>query len=106
MFQHGSLQIGLYPVHERQLILIDDTKTRNDSIELQVNPNHHPIIILKKAKLDPANILKEVACHDGMVVKSNIFRTRNSELNMQRDVVGSYPTERLVQSLKSSCTYV
>ncbi len=84
----------LYPVHKRQLILVDDVNSDNSSTVPQVNPNHHPIIMLKKAHVDSTNILKEVACHDGTVIKNNLFRTSNSKWTVESEMVASYPTER------------
>ncbi len=95
-FQHGSLQMELLPVHERQLILIHEEEPNNYSTVLHVNPNHHPIIMLRKTQVDSTNILEEVACHDNRVVENNIFRTGSSEWTIKRNIVGSYPTERLV----------
>ncbi len=85
-------------MHERQLILIHEEES-NDSNVLHVNPNHHPIIMLRKTQVDSSKILEVVACHDNRVVKNNIFRTNNSEWTIKRNIVGPYPTERLGHSL-------
>ncbi len=91
-----ALQTGLYPVHKRQLILIDDENSNNHSAVPKVKRIHHPIIMLKNSNDTATNILMEVACHDGSVIKNNIFRTHNSEWIREGDLAGSYPTERFV----------
>ncbi len=49
-----------------------DRLDKNDTDIIQVNPKHHPIVVLEAD--DKEKVLKRVACHDGTSLTSNVFR--------------------------------
>ncbi len=53
-------------------MVITNNVTHDGLLNIEVNPKHHPIIVMPK-KADKS-MLQSVACHSGKIVKSNVFQ--------------------------------
>ncbi len=83
------------------MLLIDDnnsTETDQDVLSTpKVNRNHHPMVLLSQKHIG-GGINMNVACHDGKMLRKNMFK--NEELDWVRSKrIDSMEIERQVHSI-------